>query len=134
MASDDGSGQRLNRSRRSRRVLLRKRHRRDGQLDLSECRAVELGQVPDPNVAIGLDLEPTAERLHRAEHAAAIDKAIFPGLQGGPLDIRDKYSFDMPPITSAEDWEQLRDAFLGNAETFIAATVSEPTMPSAANP
>jgi hypothetical protein len=26
-------------------------------------------------------------------------------LQGGPLDIRDKYSFDMPPVESQADWE-----------------------------
>lgn len=30
-------------------------------------------------------------------------------LEGGPLEIRDKYSFDMPPIRSAEDWDQLRE-------------------------
>ena len=28
-------------------------------------------------------------------------------LEGGPLDIRDKYSYDMPPINSQEDWEKL---------------------------
>ncbi|MBO6514986.1 MAG: DinB family protein [Bacteroidia bacterium] len=32
--------------------------------------------------------------------------------KGGPLDIRDKYSFDMPPINSEEDWIQLRSALL----------------------
>ncbi len=26
-------------------------------------------------------------------------------LQGGPLEIRDKYSFDFPQVTSQEDWE-----------------------------
>lgn len=39
--------------------------------------------------------------------------------QGGPLEIRDKYSFDMPPITSEEDWAQLREAFVTHAKTFI---------------
>lgn len=28
-------------------------------------------------------------------------------LQGGPLDIRDKFSFDLPPVQSAADWEAL---------------------------
>ncbi|MFD2561183.1 DinB family protein [Aquimarina rubra] len=38
---------------------------------------------------------------------------------GGTLEIRDKYSFDMPPITSENDWKQLIDEFLKNAEAFI---------------
>lgn len=38
--------------------------------------------------------------------------------QGGPLDIRDKYSFDMPPIASEADWKNLIDNFLSNAEAF----------------
>lgn len=29
-------------------------------------------------------------------------------LEGGILDIRDKYSFDRPPIKSKADWEQLQ--------------------------
>ncbi len=28
-------------------------------------------------------------------------------LQGGSLDIRDKYSFDMPPLASQADWEAM---------------------------
>lgn len=36
-------------------------------------------------------------------------------LEGGPLDIRDKYSFDLPPITSQSDWEELQNKFLKNA-------------------
>jgi len=38
-------------------------------------------------------------------------------LEGGPLEIRDKYSFDMPPITSQENWEILKDQFERDAET-----------------
>ncbi len=30
-------------------------------------------------------------------------------LQGGPLNAKDKYSFDRPPIHSQEDWEHLLD-------------------------
>jgi hypothetical protein len=33
--------------------------------------------------------------------------AILKVLQGGPLDARDKYSFDLPSILSQEDWEGL---------------------------
>ncbi len=37
---------------------------------------------------------------------------------GGTLDIRDKYSFDMPPIESQADWEKLRNRLYNNAERF----------------
>ena len=39
-------------------------------------------------------------------------------LQGGPLDIRDKYSFDLQEIKSQEDWENLLNELLSNAEKF----------------
>lgn len=39
-------------------------------------------------------------------------------LEGGPLDIRDKYSFDLPPIESREDWEKLLDKSFSDAERF----------------
>ena len=32
-------------------------------------------------------------------------RAVTPVLQGGPLDAHDKYSFEVPPIRSAADWE-----------------------------
>lgn len=38
--------------------------------------------------------------------------------EGGPLDIKDQYSFDLPSITSAADWDQLVNTFLRNAEKF----------------
>ncbi len=40
---------------------------------------------------------------------------------GGPLAIRDKYSFDLPEIATEEDWQKLVDALLSNAEQFIVA-------------
>jgi hypothetical protein len=39
-------------------------------------------------------------------------------LEGGPLDIRDKYSFDLPPVNSQEDWEKLANTLWHNAEKF----------------
>ncbi|MBI1228472.1 MAG: DUF1572 domain-containing protein [Bacteroidetes bacterium] len=39
---------------------------------------------------------------------------------GGELDIRDKYSFDMPPIQSETEWRSLIDEFLSNAEAFAS--------------
>lgn len=39
-------------------------------------------------------------------------------LEGGPLDAHDKYSFDLPPILSGEDWEKLLDKTWTDAEKF----------------
>lgn len=41
--------------------------------------------------------------------------------RGGPLEIRDKYSFDMKPVESEEDWLALRERFLTDAEAFAQA-------------
>lgn len=45
-------------------------------------------------------------------------------LEGGPLDIRDKYSFDLPPVRSAEDWEALVARSFAEAEA-LAQHVEE---------
>lgn len=37
---------------------------------------------------------------------------------GGSLDIRDKYSFDMPPLSTEADWKNLVLALEKNAEAF----------------
>ncbi len=39
-------------------------------------------------------------------------------LEGGVLEIRDKYSFELPPISSEEDWDRLRTGLRTNAEKF----------------
>ena len=39
-------------------------------------------------------------------------------LQGEPLNAHDKYSFDLPPIRSREDWEKLLDKTWTDAENF----------------
>ncbi|TVZ59961.1 hypothetical protein NA63_2504 [Flavobacteriaceae bacterium MAR_2010_105] len=39
-------------------------------------------------------------------------------LKGGTLDIKDKYSFDAPPINSKKDWDLRLDALWKDAETF----------------
>ncbi len=41
---------------------------------------------------------------------------VIPVFEGGTLDIRDKYSFDMPEITSEADWNKLLDQFWSDAE------------------
>jgi hypothetical protein len=42
---------------------------------------------------------------------------------GGDLEIRDKYSFDMPTIKTEEDWQTLVNEFLSNAETIASQVV-----------
>jgi uncharacterized damage-inducible protein DinB len=37
---------------------------------------------------------------------------------GGKLEISDKYSFDLPEINTEQDWNQLLNRFLTNAEHF----------------
>ncbi|MGY3795578.1 DinB family protein [uncultured Aquimarina sp.] len=39
-------------------------------------------------------------------------------LKGGDLEIRDKYSFDAPSITSEEDWQALQQRLYNNSESF----------------
>lgn len=46
--------------------------------------------------------------------------------KGGELEIRDKYSFDLPPIESETDWKKLTDEFVDNSEHFIKAVTEMP--------
>ena len=46
--------------------------------------------------------------------------AVMKVLQGGPLDAKDKYSFELTPITSQEEWEALVNKALSEAEQFAA--------------
>ncbi|MFM1932634.1 MAG: hypothetical protein RL226_1937 [Bacteroidota bacterium] len=43
-------------------------------------------------------------------------------LNGGPLEVRDKLSFDMRPITTEAQWQQLVNTLVSNAEAFANAT------------
>lgn len=38
----------------------------------------------------------------------------------GILEIKDKFSFDLPELRSEKDWEDLRNEFFKNAEAFIS--------------
>lgn len=40
-------------------------------------------------------------------------------LEGGPLHIKDKYSFDAPPIKSEKDWNNLTSKFCYDSEKLI---------------
>jgi uncharacterized damage-inducible protein DinB len=47
-------------------------------------------------------------------------------LKGGKLEIRDKYSFDLPPIESETDWKKLIDEFVVNSENFVKEVAKLP--------
>lgn len=40
-------------------------------------------------------------------------------IDGGPLDIKDRESFNMPAMVSASDWEALRKRYLNAASQFV---------------
>jgi hypothetical protein len=46
-------------------------------------------------------------------------KGLLNVFEGGNLEIKDKYSFDMPEIKSESNWNSLVNDFLSNAEKFI---------------
>lgn len=41
-------------------------------------------------------------------------------LEGGSLDIKDKFSFDAPPIKSKQNWSDLVNKFCSDSEKFIS--------------
>lgn len=47
-------------------------------------------------------------------------------LEGGPLDIKDKYSFDMPLVQSQDDWDKLLKQFFDDSEKFAALVEQMP--------
>lgn len=52
--------------------------------------------------------------FHMSYYVSAVTKV----LRGGPLDAKDKYSFDHPPIASETDWQQFLSQVFADAETF----------------
>ena len=51
---------------------------------------------------------------------------ILPVLKGGSLEIRDKFSFQVPKIESQVDWERMRTEFIANSEAFVEAVSNLP--------
>lgn len=47
-------------------------------------------------------------------------------LNGGPLDISDKYSFDVPPLETDAEWLALVNRLLANADAFATAVEQLP--------
>jgi hypothetical protein len=48
--------------------------------------------------------------------------------QGGPLDAKDKFSFDHPPIASQQDWESLLEKTWKEAEDLAVAIEQMPEL------
>lgn len=46
-------------------------------------------------------------------------KGLLNVFEGGTLEIKDKYSFDMPELKSETDWNNLVNEFISNSEKFI---------------
>lgn len=46
--------------------------------------------------------------------------------EGGPLDIHDKFSFDLPAIETDSDWSRLAGEFFSNAERFASLVEQMP--------
>jgi uncharacterized damage-inducible protein DinB len=55
-----------------------------------------------------------------AQHIHYYINGINNVFKGGPLDIKDKFSFDFPPITSHEDWQAFLNKFWNAAEEFAS--------------
>ncbi|WP_346239156.1 DinB family protein [Niabella insulamsoli] len=53
-------------------------------------------------------------------------RGLLDAFKTGTLTIRDKFSFDLPPISSEEEWRQLVDTLLHNAEAFAAEVAKMP--------
>ena len=73
----------------------------------------------------GLDWEMATARLDSvntiavlAQHIHYYIKGVKNVFDGGSLDIKDKYSFDFPPIRSQEEWENFLTRFWNDAEEF----------------
>lgn len=55
-----------------------------------------------------------------AQHIHYYIQGINHVFLGGNLDIKDKYSFDFPPLRSQEQWECFLEKFWNDAEEFAA--------------
>ncbi|MFH6936439.1 DUF1572 domain-containing protein [Flavobacterium sp. FlaQc-30] len=55
-----------------------------------------------------------------AQHVHYYIDGINTVFKGGTLDIKDKFSFDFPPISSPEDWEFFLEKFWSSSEEFAS--------------
>jgi uncharacterized damage-inducible protein DinB len=53
-----------------------------------------------------------------AQHIHYYIKGINQDFKGGTLDIKDKFSFDFPPIQSQQEWDSFLNKFWNDSEEF----------------
>ncbi len=61
-----------------------------------------------------------------AQHVHYYIKGLNVVFKGGALDIKDKYSFDFPPLASQSDWEAFLNTFWKDAEEFASLVEQMP--------
>jgi hypothetical protein len=73
----------------------------------------------------GLSWQQATKRIGSFNSIAALTfhmnyfvSAVLKVLQGGPLEAHDKFSFNLPQISSQQDWEQLLSKTWADAENF----------------
>jgi hypothetical protein len=57
-------------------------------------------------------------------HIHYFTRTVLQVLHGGPLDAHDKFSFDHPPLTSQQDWEQFLETVWADASA-VAGLVEQ---------
>jgi uncharacterized damage-inducible protein DinB len=61
-----------------------------------------------------------------AQHIHYYINGVKNVFKGGSLEIRDKYSFDFPPIQSQNEWEDFLNKFWNDAEEFASLVEQMP--------
>ena len=61
-----------------------------------------------------------------AQHVHYYIKGIISVFKGGPLNIKDKYSFDFKPVQSQDEWENFLEKFWSDAEEFASLVEKMP--------
>ena len=85
-----------------------------------------IAQTNFQNEARLLALEMARKRVHGLHspgdlifHIIYYSEGIAEVLNGGPLSIKDAYSFHAPPLSSEEDWQALKHRFEQSSEALI---------------
>lgn len=78
------------------------------------------------NQIVNLDWQDATKRVHDLNSIADLTfhihyyiAGVTKVLEGGTLEIKDKFSFDAPPIQSSEDWKNLTKQFCTDANKLI---------------
>jgi uncharacterized damage-inducible protein DinB len=82
---------------------------------------------------LSLDFEQATQKIGSLNTIAALTfhinyylEGILNVFKGGSLDIRDKFSFDVPQISSASEWKSMVNTFIDSSEAFVRAVRQMP--------